>query len=400
MWKIAWRNVLRNKRRSLLSIIIIVISVIVLFLVKGYNTGTFEGLTIMSVMQYGNLQIAKAGYWKNTDNERYLLAREETVKIKEILAENPAVISCSAELAIYGIMGTEESSAIVSGIGIEPGSGQSQNLMMVSGSNLFEGDVDRVLLGKGVMQKLGLEEDEWVSLMTTTLDGAYNAGNLQVTGAFSVGNLDADNVYVMLPLGYAQSMLNTDGVDKLVVNLAEVKQTATIISWLKERFAAEGLEVEVKSWLDLATFYHQVRSLYETVFFFISIVLFVLVFFSILEIISMAFFERMNEIGTIRAIGTKRYQVFVLLSQEGLILSLIAGVIGIAGGWLAGYLINQANLTYTPPSVSEPVMLYIDLALANGITPFVLVVVATVLSAIIPAVKAARLNVVEVLRHL
>jgi putative ABC transport system permease protein len=400
MWKIAWRNVLRNKRRSLFSIMIIIISVMTLFLVKGYNTGTFEGLTMMSVMQYGNLQIAKEGYWKNTDNERHLLTGGEIAKIKAILGENVAVTGSSTELAVYGIMGTEESSTIVSGLGIEPGSSQSQNIMMVSGSNLFEGDVDRILLGKGVMQKLNVDEDEWVSLMTTTLDGAYNAGNLRVTGAFTVGNLDADNVYIMLPLSYAQSMLNTDGADKIVVNLAEVEQTAATILWLKERLAVEGLEVEIKSWLDLATFYHQVRSLYETVFFFISVVLFILVFFSILEIISMAFFERMNEIGTIRAIGTKRHQVFAQLTQEGLILSLIAGVIGIAGGWLAGYLINIANLTYTPPSVSEPVVFYIDLALANGITPFFLVVAATVMSAIIPAAKAARLNVVEVLRHL
>ncbi|HHT48258.1 MAG TPA: ABC transporter permease [Firmicutes bacterium] len=400
MWKIAWRNVLRNKRRSLLSAVIIVISVMVLSLVKGYITATYEGLEMMAVMEYGNLQIAKEGYWENTDNERHLLDKEEISKIGEILAENPAVISSSAELAVYGVMGTEKSSVVVSGKGIEPGSAQSQNILIVSGSNLFAGDVDRVLLGKGVKQKLGLDEEEWVSLLTTTLDGAYNAGNLQVTGAFSVGNPDADNAFIMLPLSYAQRMLNTDGVDKFVVSLAEVSQTEATISWLQERFKEEGIEVTIKSWLDLATFYHQVRSLYEIIFFFISIVLFIIVFFSILEIISMAFFERMSEIGSVRAIGAKRRQVFALLSLEGLFLSLIAGTLGVVGGWLAGYLINQGGITYTPPSISDPVPLYIDLALTNGLLPFILVVTATALSAFIPATKAARLNVVDVLRHL
>jgi putative ABC transport system permease protein len=247
---------------------------------------------------------------------------------------------------------------------------------------------------------LGLDEEEWVSLLTTTLDGAYNAGNLQVTGAFSVGNPDADNAFIMLPLSYAQRMLNTDGVDKFVVSLAEVSQTEATISWLQERFKEEGIEVTIKSWLDLATFYHQVRSLYEIIFFFISIVLFIIVFFSILEIISMAFFERMSEIGSVRAIGAKRRQVFALLSLEGLFLSLIAGTLGVVGGWLAGYLINQGGITYTPPSISDPVPLYIDLALTNGLLPFILVVTATALSAFIPATKAARLNVVDVLRHL
>lgn len=400
MWKIAWRNVLRNKRRSLLCIMIMIISVTVLFLVKGYITGTFEGLTMMSVMQYGNLQIAKPGYWENTDHERHLLSGEEIATIKKVLGENADVTGSFPELAVYGIIGTEDASTIVSGSGIEPGSSWSQNITLVSGTNLFEGDVDRVLLGKGITQKLKLEEDEWVSLMATTLDGAYNAGNLQVSGAFTVGNTDADNVYIILPLSYAQSMLNTDGADKIVVSLAETEATAATISWLEQRLTAEGLAVEIKSWSDLAAFYHQVRSLYETVFFFTSVVLFILVFFSVLELISMAFFERMNEIGTIRAIGTLRHQVFALLSQEGLLLSLIGGALGIAGGWLGGYLINAVNITYTPPSISDPVPLYVDLALANGITPLILVVVATVLSALIPATKAARLNVVEVLRHL
>lgn len=399
MLKIAWRNVLRNKRRSLLSLLIIVIGVTVLFLVKGYITSTYAGLKMMSVAQYGNLQIAKEGYWDNRDNQRHLLTESEIAEIKGILAENEDIIDYTTELSISGILGTEKGSTIVSGIGVEPGSSQRQNIIIKNGTNLFAGDKSRILLGEGIMKKLNLKVDEWVSIMATTIDGAYNAGSLQVTGSFSMGNADADNFYIMLPISFAQNLLNTDGVDKFIVNLKDTEMTTATVNWLKNRFDEMGLRVEIKSWSDLAAYYHQVRGLYEIIFFFLSTVIFILVFLSILEIMSMAFFERMEEIGTIRAIGTKRHQVFLLLIQEGLILGILGGLIGIASGWGVGYLINQLHVTYTPPSMSEPVRLYVALVISNGFIPFFIVVISAVLSALYPAIKASRLNIVEMLRH-
>lgn len=398
MLKIAWRNVLRNKRRSFLSLLIISIGVAVLFLVNGYIKGTFDGLKNMSVAQYGNIQIAKRHFWDN-DNQRYLLTKVEMEKVKQLLTRRKEVKSYTTSLGINGIIGTEKISTIASGNGIEPGNSQTQNIMISSGINLFAGDTHKILVGKGVMQRLGVKEDEWVSLMTTTLDGAYNAGSLQVSGSFTVGSSQADNVYVILPISYAQSLLNTDGIDKFVIYLNDIQLTEGTAHWLREQFHKNKLDIEVKTWLDLAEFYHQVRNLYETIFYFMSVVVFFLVLVSVLEIMSMAFFERMNEIGTARAIGTKCYQIFSMLTQEGIILGLTGGLIGFLVGLGAGSIINQLQITYTPPSMSRPVLLFINLGLTNGIFPFIIVVLATLVSAFYPAYKASRLNIVEILRH-
>jgi putative ABC transport system permease protein len=398
MLKIAWRNVRRNKRRSLLSLLIISIGVAVLFLVNGYIRETFEGLKFMAVSQYGNLQIAAENFWDN-DNQRHLLSKTDLEKVEGLLASRPEVQSYTRVLGVNGIIGTEKNSTVIAGSGIEPGNDQGQNIMITSGINLFPDDIDKVLLGKGVMQKLGVEEGEWVSLMTTTLDGAYNAGSLQVSGSFTVGNSEADNVYINLPVAYAQSLLNTDGVDKVVVGLKDIKDTDSTAAWLREQFISNGLELEIKTWFDLAEFYKQVRGLYEIIFHFMAIVIFFLVLTSVLEIMSMAFFERMNEIGTIRSIGTKRHQIFSMLTLEGLITGITGGLIGLLAGYGVGRFINQLHLTYAAPSLSEPVPLSFNLALTNGIFPFVVVVSATLVSAFYPAVKASRLNIVEILRH-
>jgi putative ABC transport system permease protein len=231
------------------------------------------------------------------------------------------------------------------------------------------------------------------------LDGAYNAGSLQVSGSFTTGNSEADNVYINLPVAYAQSLLNTDGVDKVVVGLKDIKDTDSTAAWLREQFSNIGLDLEIKTWFDLAEFYKQVRGLYEIIFHFMAIVIFFLVLTSVLEIMSMAFFERMNEIGTIRSIGTKRHQIFSMLTLEGLITGITGGLIGLLAGYGVGRFINQLHLTYAAPSLSEPVPLSFNLALTNGIFPFVVVVSATLVSAFYPAVKASRLNIVEILRH-
>lgn len=396
MLKIAWRNILRNKRRSLLSLVLILISVAVLFLLRGYFSATYDGLELMAINQYSHLQIAKEGFWNEGSEERKILSSEDINKIAKILDAKEEVIDYTNTLEIAGILGTEDRSTIVSGMGIKTDNGQ--NLEIKSGTKLFAGDKTRVIVGEGVRKKLHLKVDEWVSIMATTIDGAYNAGSLQLSGSFSVGNDDADSHYIMMPLSFAQTMLNTDGVDNFKVMLSDTDLTESVIQELEGEFKREGLALELRSWRDLANFYHQVKGLYDTAFFFLSILVFILIFMSILEIMSMSFFERMGEIGTIRAIGTRRSQVVVQLIEEALILGIIGGIIGVACGWGAGVIINTLNITYTPPSSGE-VPLYIKLALNNGIIPFLIVILATTLSALYPALKASRLKVVEMLRH-
>ncbi len=396
VFKIAWRNILRNKRRSALSITIIVIGVSVLFLFKGYMAFNLNGLTELAISEYGNLQIAAAGYWDNTD-ERHLLSKNEINRMRGILTKDPAVNSFATQLNVSGVIGTETKSAIIYGLGVEPDKYQNTN---VTGGTLFSSQAaNEVILGDGVRKKLGVKEGEWLSILATTLDGAYNAGNLQVSGSISFGNSDADNAYIVLPVNFTQNLLNTDGADKLIVHLSNDQLTVPTIHRLTEEFEKAGLKVELKNWVDLATYYRQANGMMQTTFMVISLIIFILVFFSILEIMSMAFFERMSEIGTIRAIGTKRFQVFSLLSQEGLLLGLLGGLMGVAMGWGLGALIDNMKMTYLAPGFAQPVPLYINLNLEQGIAPMIIVMFAILISASYPALKAARLNIVEIFRH-
>ena len=294
-------------------------------------------------------------------------------------------------------MGTEKNSVPVIGEGIEIDSAPA--MMIESGTKLFQGDQARILIGSGVKEQLNLEIDEWVTILGTNIDGAYSASSLQVSGSFTLGFSEADDRYVMMPLAAAQQIINVDGVDKFQVTLREDVIKKEIMPDLKTEFNQQGLSVDLKSWHYFADYYHEVKGLYDMIFLFLAGIIFILVFFSILEIMSMSFFERMNEIGTVRAFGTCRSQVFSQLFQEALLIGVFGGIIGIILGLGLGHWINTAGITYQAPDMSQEVIFAVNLDPWNGIVPFLLVLFATSLSALLPAVKAARLNVVETLRH-
>lgn len=137
MFRLAWRNVLRNKRRSALSLVIILFGVAILFVVEGYITESFYWLKVASIAQHGNFQIAKTGYWENIDDERYLLSEAEFETVQEALLRFPEVTGFTSQLALSGVLGTEKKGTIISGIGIESDKFSNDYFEIVSGTKLF-----------------------------------------------------------------------------------------------------------------------------------------------------------------------------------------------------------------------------------------------------------------------
>jgi putative ABC transport system permease protein len=395
MFKIAWRNILRNKRRSTLSLAIIIIGVCVLYIFNGYKYNALDSLKKKATSTYGYLEIAAVGYWDSRSEDRKILAKTDLEKIKFLLSKNPVVKNFSSQLNVNGILANESKSIIICGVGLEP---DKFVVTPINAPFLSKQDTDKSLLGEGVFDKLGVKQGDSVSILTTTLDGAQNAGSLQVLGAFGTDYDKISNEWITFPLGFAQSLLNTDGVDRVVVNFTDDKFTPSTIDQLKEDFHKAGLKVEVKDWMALDDYCRQATGMLQTVFGILSLIIFILVFFSVLEIMSMAFLERMNEIGTIQAIGTTRFRVFSMLCQEGLILGVIGGVIGLGLGYGCGYLINIIRITYAEPGGSTGEF-YVNLGIQNGIRPFITVIVAIMIATLYPALKAARSNIVDILRH-
>ena len=142
-----------------MSLLISMVGVAVLYLVIGYNTATNQGLELMAVEEYGDLQIAKAGYWDEEKTDQLILTKNEIEIIEEILRGEETISGFTTQLNCSAVLGTENGSVIVSGWGIEPGANLGVSYSITSGLNLFPGDQNQVLLGEGVRKKLHLQTE-------------------------------------------------------------------------------------------------------------------------------------------------------------------------------------------------------------------------------------------------
>lgn len=407
MWRIAVRNVLRNRRRSLLAVTIIAVGVAALVLANGYNRFTFWGLQQVATYQYGHLQIARPAYWQNRGDARQRLLDGQTLEtLSQVLRGLPEVASFYPMLTVSGLMGTAEASTVFLAEATPPGVEYgSAGASVRAGRRLLPGDQERIVVGAGLAETLGVQVGDWVTLFTATVDGAYNAGNAQIVGLSKTGMAEADSRLATLPLEDARRLVNTDGADRVVVLLEgdPGQADATIeaaAARVRDALAAAGLQdLQVKTRAELATFMNQVKSLYAAIFGFLTVVIFGVVLVAILESLTLSFFERIREMGTVLAMGTSRAQLFVQLVAEGALLGLVGAAVGVALGWGLGDGLNRAHLTYTPPMTSEPVPLGVLLDWGTAAAPAVVGALAAALSAVYPAWIATRIQVVEALRH-
>jgi putative ABC transport system permease protein len=243
-----------------------------------------------------------------------------------------------------------------------------------------------------------------ISLLSATAGGAPNVVTLDVAGADPQGVKELDDNYVAMPFPLAQQLVYGRGERKatgIVLQLHRSEDLKAARAALTGLFRREKLDLEVRDFGELTPFYGQVVGLFGSIFLFIALIMGVIVLFAVVNTMTMNVVERTNEIGTIRAMGVKRSGVRRQFLVEGL---LLGGIGATAGALLAiaiVVLVNRAGLTWIPPGNANAVPLRLDLfgrpLLLLG-TWVALVVIATI-AALIPANRAAKLSVVDALRH-
>jgi putative ABC transport system permease protein len=210
--------------------------------------------------------------------------------------------------------------------------------------------------------------------------------------------MDAVSLCITLPA--AQRLLQSDRVTNLVVGLDATENTDQAAAVLGPRLRGMPQQLVLKKWIDLATYYKQVRSLFSMVFVFLGVIVFFMVLMSSVNTMLMTMFERTREIGTMLAMGASRSWIMALFVVEAVLLGVMGAVAGVAGGNLIGVLLNHSGIQMPPaPGSTAPwpfqVLHVPSLMLGSSI----LVIVSLALAAIVPAIRASRLQIAEALSH-
>ncbi len=396
--KLALRNILRNRRRSAITLTVIVFGAVGLILFGGYKARTFYGLRESTINgRIGHMQIFKAGYAKSQSQKPLDRALDDAAASRKEIERDPRVKMTAAQITLMGLISNGEKSETFIATAVEPPKERAMSSQRITaGKELPDNEADAVMIGKGLAESMHVKPGDYLTLMTTTTAGSLNAMDVRVAGIFMTGVKEYDERAVKMPIAGAQQLLQTTKIEKLLVFLKNTDDTAAAHQLIASRVKG----IEIKEWSELAPFYHQVVALYNGIFGFLGIVVFAIVVFSVANTILMSVFERTREIGTLMAMGTTRGRLRAMFMAEGVGIGIIGGLLGLTIGVLLAMLINRGNVMLPPPpGYTVGYRLQIMMQPPVLITAFLVSFITATISSILPALKASRLKIVDALGH-
>jgi len=406
--KIAGRNLFRYKRRTLLTLSLIVIGVL---FVTGFVavTGSFKGMMIGQITDsfVGHLQVHRKGYLAAIDTLPLTMNLKPGAvrKVEAVLKEMPAIEAYSKRIKFGGMFSNFTETTNIRLNGVDPELEAKTVPLLLS--RVLEGEKALKkgeifvpeLLARGMKVKVG----DMVVVIATNRDGSVNGKQLRVgailESATGPGGRD----------GYVHM---DDAVDILRMEAPEISEIAVRVKdfgRLHEVFAAlagrlsgdvnkEGKPIfDVHTWEKISPFYNIARMI-DMMTLFVKIMLVAIVLISIMNVMIMAVYERVREIGTIAAIGTLPRKILAMFLLEGFLMGAIGAVIGSILSGVTICALHAAQISFDfgrqtglilAPTVDPAALLTI-----SGI-----VIAVSILASLQPALKAARMDPIEALGH-
>lgn len=413
--KLASRNLMRNRRRSAVTIFAATLGFAAVNVFAGFTTYMFVNLREGFIYGGGNghLIVYKEGYREHgvSDPAKYLLPGDLYDRLQHLAHhdEHKRILLVSGRLEVTGQIDTGNSYNIFVGSAVTPSHGerffQASKTMrrgytfIAEGERLDDEKPNEIGIAFGVRRTLGLDIGSDVILMGRTVDGQINTVDATVKNVFAAPNETLDSKLINLPLALAQDLYQTDSVGSVSILLQDDSDIGDVEHLIRDSLedAAEGLRIA--RWDQESDLYRLTRKMFDMIFGIVFVILVIIVTMSVMNTMGMAILERTSEIGTLRAIGLKRSGVIHLFAAEG-------GMLGLAGVCLGTLVtitvwaaVRLSSPTWTPPTLGREVPF--EIRLEPGylmITGFFLVLL-TLVAAIAPARRAATQGIVESLGH-
>ncbi len=408
--KIAARNLWRYKRRTLLTSILITLGVMSVLLFVSVS-GSFKSMMIGQITDsmIGHIQIHKKGYLSSMDSlplDRNLTAKQ-VKKIGRLLKNNPDIEAFSPRIRLGAMFSNFSETTNIRLAAVNPE--MEMKTVPLLASRIIKGKKSGLieqgeilipeLIAKGMKVKIG----DSIVLVANNRDGSVNGQTFTVRGILEgiSGPGGRDGV---MHISDARELLRIESKEasEIAIRLKTMGLLQTVYDQLRQELGPvknrKGKPVfEIHTWEKLSPFFNIARMI-DLLTLFIKIMLVAIVLVSIMNVMIMAVYERINEIGTIAAIGTSPGKILALFVTEGLLLGILGTIIGIGlslGGiaWM-----NTSGLSFDfgrqKGLLLSPTIGSTEIVIVAGI-----VIAIAVLGSLQPAVKAARMDPIKALRH-
>ncbi len=399
MWlllKLAWRNLFRNTRRTLLSGLAIGVGLAALIFGDGYMQGMINGMVQTATATLpGEAQIHHEGFRKSMDVE---LTVSHGQDILTSLAKEPIVKSFAPRVLSYGMLTSPADVSSILLYGVDPAKEATvSNLKEViqSGSYLSSDHPNQILVGEQLAKNLSLSLDDRVVITVAQAHtGELSQEMFRVGGIFKFSQRDLDSSVAFINLTKAQQLLMLDDhFHEIALDFTNLKLASDKNLPFWKHYSQDGNEAmgwgqlfpDLKAFADMSSF----------AMFITALILFGVVSFGIMNTLFMSLYERMFEFGVMRAIGTRPGRMALMILLEACSLAVISIIIGIVLGYgLTRYYqvvgIDYRGLEFTGVTIKS--LLYPVMRSYQYVVYPIWLFVFTALVGLYPAIYAARLT--------
>ncbi len=399
IFKMAFRDLGRNRRRSFFSALAIAIGLGLLMLLASVIKGEMgSAIDSAILLQSGHLQIRAESYDENKSSLKWAELIENPDQIASQVAGLPQVKVATPRLFASGFLSNGNESAGARIIGIDPASTANDPYRqgLLSGDYLTADDREGLLVGKPMADKLRLKAGDQISLSVNTSNGDVLEQTFTVRGIYTTNTYGFDNSIIFLPLAKAQAITQTENhASTIFVLLKDISSTDSVISALKVS------NLKVLSWVDMNSLIVEFETMANSYIGFFYLIILAITASVIINTLIMSVYERTREIGILSAVGMRGSRIMMMFLAESILLAIGGVILGLVVGWLGVFLFNIngfyiGNMGLNGMLVTDTIRA--RLTLNDTINVSIMTFVVTLLSGLYPAVMASRMEPVEALR--
>ncbi len=400
LFKMAFRNIGRNKTRSLLSALAVAAGMSLLLLMASVVEGEMRGALQNTIrLQSGHLQIRSASYEEGRISLKWDDLIAEPNNVVEKIKSMQQVTVATPRLIASAILSISDESKGVQILGIDPDSAANQPFRegMIAGDFVKADDREGILVGNILAEKFNLNVGDKVNLLVTTSNGDVQEQLFTIRGVYTTSTPAFDENTVFMPLAKAQAITQTENhASTIFVLLQDSEQAEAVEQALQSNY-------QILTWREQNQFVVQFEDYAGVLLIFLYLIVLGITATVVTNTLVMAVFERTREIGILAAIGMKGRGIMAQFLAEAALLA-TGGVIGglIIGGAMVyifskyGFYIGNMGIT----GVLFEERIYAYLTLNNAVTLAIVTYIITLVASLYPATLAARMEPVEALHGL
>jgi putative ABC transport system permease protein len=408
LFKIAVRNLLRYKRRTLLTASLITIGIVFVLIFLAVS-GSFKNMMIGQITDsmLGHLQVHRKGYVASIDNLPLNLNLKAGAidRLKNVLDKQPEIAAYSPRIKFGGMFSNFVETTNIRLVAVYPD--REFATVPLLPSRIIEGEkalkrgeiLVPVLLAKGMGVKVG----DTVVVVATNKDGSVNGRQFRISGVVEgITGPGGRDGYIHIEDAAELLRMEEPEVSEVAIRIKDFSKlrrfTGKIEGMLSGELNKQGKPLfEVHSWERLTPF-STIARMIDMMTFFIKLMLIAIVLISIMNVMIMAVYERIREIGTIAAIGTLPGTILSLFVIEGFCLGIVGAVLGNIVGIVIVAILNLSRITFNFGQ-QKGLLLTAAITPADIVAISVTVIIVSVIASLQPAFKASRMEPIEALRH-